>query len=189
MAFYGEIVQPDPTGNQKIDMSGNGHFRGTRLASIPHRIMAIAVDLGLAWLIYKILDWIVPDSWRTLNGLAEFMGYWLALSFAAFNLIWLQSKTGQSIGKMLFGLIVVHSFVDPHDMARQFYAYPSVWMMTGRTILHYCLDLFFLVGLLFMAKSWRRESIADWCCNTLVLRPADLNEVTIHRGLTGARDR
>ncbi len=189
--MYQPIEVPDQSDGVQFYLNGNGHFRGIRLASVPHRILALGVDVLLAYLIWKVFDLIIPEAWHTLDGIADLIGFFLAWAFAALNLVWLQSKTGQSIGKMIFGMFVVHPFIDPRNMEHHYFAYPSLWMMTGRTLVHYFADLFFLVGLLFMAKNQRRESIADWCCNTLVLRPRaeELSEVRIERGVTGARDR
>lgn len=189
MSMYQPINVPPQSAPGTIVLHGNGHYRGERLASVPHRILALLVDLLLVYIVWKVFDLIIPESWRTLDEIADFIGFCVALGVAVANFVWLQSKTGQSIGKMLFGMVVVHPFVDPRDLERTFYAYPSMWLMAGRTMIHYAADLFFLVGLLFMAKSQRRESIADWCCNTIVLRPVNMDDVKPLRGVTGARDR
>ncbi|MCM3484194.1 RDD family protein [Kocuria rosea] len=187
--YYSDIALPDNSAGESICHHGYGYFRGERLASVPHRLLALAVDVGLIYIVWKFFDLIIPESWRTLDGIADFIGICLALAVAVLNLVVLQSKTGQSVGKMLFGMVVVHPIVDPMNMERHNYVYPTVWMMAGRTLVHYFADLFFLVGLIFMVRSPHKLSLADHCCNTLVLRPFDLDAVTIARGLRGARDR
>ena len=189
MKLYSDIDVPIPGANETLEDHDDGYFRGERLASVPHRILALAVDVGLIYIVWAFFELIIPESWRTLDAIADLIGLILAWGVAIVNLVWLQAKTGQSIGKMLFGMVVVHPRVNPKNMTSHYYVYPTAWMMAGRTIVHYFTDLFFLVGLLFMARSAHRLSIADRCCNTLVLRPFDLNAVTIQRGLLGARDR
>lgn len=196
--MYADIVVPSEGDGSTFTLVGRGYYRGTRLAGLHWRLLAFTVDALLvlvAWLLGRlIMAGYEAFAVRTTTnfGLLEFV-----LSFIAEALPWavlilnavvMQSRTGQTFGKLLFGMIVVSPKVDPMNVAVAYYALPHPAMVAFRTALH-VIDLFLLLGVFSILLSNRRESLADKACNTLVLRPHDLTAIEIHEGLIGARDR
>ena len=75
------------------------------------------------------------------------------------------------------------------NVAVAYYTLPRPIIVVVRTVMHLTVDLFLCLGVVSILLSKRQESLADRACNTLVLRPRDLDSLTLHKGLLGARDR
>lgn len=195
---YNEIVVPSESDGSKLTLVGGGYFRGVRVANVGWRIAAALVDYGVVYLLY-LIGLVVNMVYYRLTAVAkvdlsglDFLvsGVIGLIPWVVFigNSIVMQARSGQSFGKMLFGMIVVSPKVDPTDMNVAWFAKPSGLLMVGRTLLHF-VDSIAFVGVALIALSNRNESLADRVCNTLVLRPLDLNALELHEGLIGARDR
>jgi len=197
--MYSDIVVPSEGDGSTFTLVGHGYYRGTRLAGIGYRLAAFAIDAGLVLLTNLIVSLVlqtylsltdntgrdvsVPD---TVVGVLLSLVPWVVL---VANSVVMQARTGQSFGKLCFGMILVSPRVDPMNVAVSYYAAPSALTILGRTAIHLTVDLFLCLGVVAILLSNRRESLADRACNTLVLRPRELDSVTIHKGLLGARDR
>ncbi len=197
--MYSDIVIPSEGDGSTFTLVGHGYYRGTRLAGIGYRLLAFAIDAGifyLATLIVTLLmqaymaltdntgrDVSVPDA---IVGVVLSLIPWAVL---VANSVVMQARTGQSFGKLCFGMIVVSPKVDPMNVAVAYYTLPSPIVVVARTVMHLTVDLFLCLGVVSILLSKRQESLADRACNTLVLRPRDLDSLTLHKGLLGARDR
>lgn len=197
--MYSDIVVPSEGDGSTFTLVGHGYYRGTRLAGLGYRLLAFLIDAALfyaATLLVSLIEWVylsltdntgrdvsVPD---TLVGLVLTLIPWAVL---VANSVVMQARTGQSFGKLCFGMILVSPQVDPMNVAVAYYALPKPLIVVLRTALHLTVDLFLCIGVVSILLSNRRESIADRACNTLVLRPRDLDSLTLHKGLIGARDR
>ncbi len=170
-------------------LSGNGYFRGVRLASIPRRAAAFLIDcavLGAAFVVMLLIGWgLDAIGLDTVAGLLT-----LAVMFAVWflNQVLMVAIVGQSVGKAALGLYVAQPLVDPMDVDAHFYGIPSIWTMIWRNIVH-GLDLVFLVGVASIFISNRRECLADRACNTLVFHPRDPAQLKLQRDISGAKDR
>lgn len=196
---YSDIIVPTEGDGSTFTLVGNGYYRGHRLAEVHYRIAAGLVDIGIffalwlpaAFLMKFYLNHIEPhlpyqlwlSSWVQL-----LMVGLLPTAVSFFNVVFMQSRTGQSLGKMLLGLVTVSPQVDPMNMAVNYFAAPSALKLAVRWCFH-AADAFLLIGVWVVAFSSRRESLADKACNTMVLRPYDLSSIQLHKGLLGARDR
>ena len=197
--MYSDIVVPSEGDGSTFTLVGHGYYRGTRLAGLGYRLAAFAIDAGivvavnlLMALLMKVYlsatastgqDVSVPDA---IVGLILSLIPWAVL---VANSVVMQAHTGQSFGKLCFGMILVSPRVDPMNVAVAYYAAPSLLTIVARTAIHLTADLFLCLGVVSIVLSQRQESLADRACNTLVLRPREPQSVTIHKGLFGARDR
>lgn len=197
--IYSDIVVPSEGDGSTFTLVGHGYYRGTRLAGIGWRLAAFAIDAGIVILVNLIAtllmtlylrvsantgrDVSVPD---TIVGLLLSLLPWAVL---VANSIVMQARTGQSFGKLCFGMVVVSPRVDPMNVAVAYFAAPGAFTLVVRTAIHLTIDLFLCAGVVSMVLSKRKETLADRACNTMVLRPLDEDSITIHRGLFGARDR
>lgn len=196
--MYSDIVIPSEGDGSTFTLVGHGYYRGIRLAGLHWRAFAFAVDAALvlaAWLLgallmagYEAMAVRTTTNHGTIEGIVSFIAEALPWAVLILNAVVMQSRTGQTFGKLLFGMVLVSPKVDPMNVAVAYYALPHPAMVAFRTALH-VIDLFLLLGVFSILLSNRRESLADKACNTLVLRPHDLNAITIHEGLIGARDR
>ena len=194
--MYSDIVVPSEGDGSTFTLVGHGYYRGTRLAGFGYRLAAFSIDAGLflaASLIVWLLEWAYLKITGGGIGIGDtIIGAILSLipwAVLVANSVVMQSRTGQSFGKLCFGMILVSPRVDPMNVAVAYYAAPSALMITVRTALHLTVDLFLCLGVVSILLSNRKESLADRACNTMVLRPHDLDSLTLHKGLIGARDR
>lgn len=196
---YPDIIVPTEGDGSTFTLVGNGYYRGHRLAEVHYRIAAALIDIGVFFAI-----WLPASFLMTLysNHVETHLPYQLWLSpllmtalvillpvaVSFFNVVFMQSRTGQSFGKLCLGLVIVSPQVDPMNMAVNYLAAPSMLKLAVRWCFH-AADAFLLIGVWVVAFSSRRESLADKACNTMVLRPYDLSSIQLHKGLIGARDR
>lgn len=199
MTMYSEIVVPSEGDGSTFTLVGHGYYRGNRLAAIHFRVGALLIDLALFYALYLPLSWLnylyssaiaprLPYELWAIQAALGLLAVAVPVVVTFLNIIVMQSRTGQSFGKMCLGLVLVCPRVDPMNVGFDFLALPGWFLLMCRTALH-AIDAFLLVGVAFVAFTTRRESIADKACNTLVLRPVNLDAVTLHKGLLGARDR
>lgn len=193
--MYSDIEVPSQGDGRTMVLIGHGYFRGNRLAEIHFRILAALIDAAIFFTVYLVLNFIASLYWKLQSGRVSDLALvltslplWTAISATFVNIVWMQSKTGQSFGKMCFGMILVHPRVDPMNVDYNFLAIPKMPTLVFRSLMH-GIDAAFLIGVIWMAVTQRRESIADKACNTIVLRPQDLDTLNIESGLIGARDR
>ena len=197
--MYAPIDIPSEGDGMTYVLTGGGYFRGGRLASLGYRILAALVDVAVvlvAWGVAVALVWLyyaLLQSTGLYSTKADaFVGFLIGLlpwAVVVVNSVIMQARSGQSLGKVVFGLVLVSPRIDPANVAFTFYARPSILLLLVRTGLHVVVDLFLLVGVASILLSHRRESIADRVCNTLVLRPSDPENVTTYSNMMGARDR
>lgn len=197
--MYSDIVVPSEGDGSTFTLVGHGYYRGTRLAGYGYRLAAFLIDAGivlLAELVVTLLMQaylaITANTGRDVSTPDMIVGLLLSLvpwAVLVANSVVMQARTGQSFGKLCFGMIVVSPQVDPMNVAVAYYTIPRPLIMAVRTALKVTVDLFLLLGVVSIVLSKRQESLADRACNTLVLRPRDLDSITIHKGLFGARDR
>lgn len=188
--MYPEIAVPSEGDGSTFALIGHGYYRGHRLAEIHHRVAAGLIDLAVfvvPWLLCDALRYLVTQNPAPGYGSA-FLVLLPALAVTYFNVIVMQARTGQSLGKLCLGLVLVRPMVDPMNVAVSFFALPSAPLLVVRWGFH-VLDSVLLVGLWFVALTQRRESIADKACNTMVLRPHQNDDLTLHTNMMGARDR
>lgn len=196
---YPDILVPTEGDGSAFTLVGNGYYRGHRLAEVHYRIAAGLVDIAIFFALWLPAAFLMKFY---LNHIEIHLAYQLWLSpwvqvlmvallpvaVSFFNVVFMQSRTGQSLGKMLFRMLTVSPQVDPMNMAVNYFAAPSGLKLAVRWCFH-AADAFLLIGVWFVAFSSRRESLADKACNTMVLRPYDLSAIRLHKGLLGARDR
>ena len=197
--MYSDIVVPSEGDGSTFTLVGHGYYRGTRLASFGYRLLAFAIDAGLVYaaiLICAVLQWaylhLTDNTGRDVSVPDAVVGVVLSLvpwAVLVANSVFMQARTGQSLGKVCFGMILVSPRVDPMNVAVAYYAAPSALVVATRTALHLTVDLFLCLGVASILVSNRNESLADRALNTMVLRPHDLDSIPIHEGLIGARDR
>lgn len=196
---YPDIIVPTEGDGSTFTLVGNGYYRGHRLAEVHYRIAAALIDIGIffalclpAALLMKfylnLIEIHLPYQLWLPQPLQILIVGLLPTAVSFFNVVFMQSRTGQSFGKMLLGLVTVSPQVDPMNMAVNYLAAPSVLRLVVRWCFH-AADAFLLIGVWVVAFSSRRESLADKACNTMVLRPYNLSSIQLHKGLLGARDR
>lgn len=188
--MYPEIAVPSEGDGSTFALIGHGYYRGHRLAEIHHRVAAGLIDLTVF-----VVPWLLCDALRHLLTQNSAPGYGAALlvllpalAAAYFNVVFMQARTGQSLGKLCLGLVLVRPMVDPMNVAASFFTLPSAPLLVVRWGFH-VLDSVLLVGLWFVALTQRRESIADKACNTMVLKPHDHDHIALTTNMFGARDR
>jgi len=164
-------------------VTGHGWFHGRKLANGAQRAASAAIDYGPCFFgIWLLGPW----------GCVPVIG-WLS-----WNSVWMQSRTTQSLGKMIMRTRLVVPSSDPLTCAT-YWAVPPLRMLASRTA-----SVFFLCILPIVSPMWfsiwvlwpillvclcaddRRESLMDKFSNTMVLaRAEDLRLSTTQ----GARDR
>ena len=196
--MYAPIEIPSEGDGTTYVLTGGGYFRGERLASVGYRILAALADGALAlvaWGVTGVLVWAYGEVLQAtgvystpVDALVGLVLGLLPWAVVVLNCVVLQARSGQSFGKLVFGLVLVSPRLDPTNVAVTFFARPSGLLLVARTALH-ALDLFLFVGVAAILVSNRRETIADRLCNTLVLRPAEPDDVPLAHLQNGARDR
>ncbi len=125
---------------------------GSELASWPARSAATFIDFAVTiWLPSRL-----PGE----------LGFWLAVVLVVLNSIFMQSRTGQSLGKVLLGLQLVWPIRDEnHDIMA---AYVPLGRCTARIVLHVA-DLIGFIGFLRRLWDFHRQPFADSWTKTVVL--------------------
>lgn len=196
---YPEIIVPTEGDGSTFTLLGMGFYRGQRLAAVHFRILSYLIDAALVAVLYFPLAWldgyyydvialkVSYDLWIIGDGLGV-AAVVVPLAVWFLNVVFMQSRTGQSFGKLCLGLVLVRPEVDPMNVAFNYLALPKMPLLVFRALME-GFDLILGIGVLFVLFTRRRESIADKICNTMVLRPYDLDTIYLHTDLTGARDR
>ena len=125
---------------------------GLKLADWPRRTVATAIDVFLTlWLPGQL-----PANTVTIV---------LCLALVGFNSVFMQSRTGQSLGKVLVGIHLVW----PADQDGIVLAYPPLIRCLLRVVAH-ALDLILFIGFLRPLWNSTRQTFADSITKTLVMQ-------------------
>lgn len=91
----------------------------------------------------------------------------LGFAWIIYNSMWRAGVTGQSWGKTIMNIRLIHVMTD-YGTGENYFCYPGL-----RTVPRYffhVLDLFFGIGLFYMLLSSERKCIADACVRTICIR-------------------
>jgi uncharacterized RDD family membrane protein YckC len=169
---------PDPKG--KIGKADGGYFT---LANWGWRAVAGLIDYGPLFMLYYIAAAIsagltseqtgagLENGWR-IGAVVESLSLLLILAIVGFNSVYLQGMTGQSVGKKLLGMQLVRGVTTTGN--EDLLVRPGVLWSAFRQLLHVVDAAVCWLG--FLAPLWtnRRQTFADICCNTVVLKEPGL---------------
>lgn len=161
-----------------------GYYGGLRLANWGQRALAGLIDLIVTVVLPgELLDWLISDTVR--RPLPDFPDYiveqpnpWndriavIVLVLFLLNTVFMQGRTGQSLGKLIVGVQLTRA--EPHGSAVAF-SYPGVPLCLARLLAHF-VDILSL-GIGFLRPAWhpQRRTFADSLMKTVVLaEPARL---------------
>ena len=119
-----------------------------------------------------VVDWVAPAVVEWIL----FQGHLAALVWVyyIFNSIWLQGRTGQSIGKKVCGNIILCHVMNDDDQFWSWYCYPGIVRCAWRFCCH-IFDLVFPWG--FLLRPWyngRSRTYADTFASTSVYKARNL---------------
>ncbi len=161
MSRYQPVSPLGHLDNQTAAISGAGYWRGVRLANVGHRcFFAGAAYLGAAAMTavcLALVEWIVPYAADTaFLDLAGWVAFVVAAAMA-------KVEFDDDLGPWM----TVRPLLDPKT-GEPFLAPVSTARHAARVVCH-ALDAFFLIGLVVMARSPYRQSIADKITGTIVV--------------------
>ncbi len=180
MSRYQPVSPLGHLDNQTAAISGAGYWRGVRLANVGHRcFFGGAAYLGAAAMTavcLALVKWIVPEAVGT--GLLDLMGWVMFVAAAAETKLVFDEDFGP--------WLTVRPLLDPKT-GEAFLAPVTAPRHAARVVCH-ALDAFFLIGLVVMARSPYRQSIADRITGTIVVHKVINGRPTKVIDAPGVRD-
>lgn len=134
----------------------SGWLFGSPLASWPRRSVATLIDFGVTIWLPTLIFGNVAKLW-----------FISILILVGGNSVFMQARTGQSLGKVLLGVQLVWPVRAPGH--GKIAAYPSLGLCTARVLLHSIDIIFFGIGFLRPLWNWKRQTFADSITKTVVL--------------------
>lgn len=137
---------------------------GTEDEVVRKRILAALVDFVGLWLVLGLLTDVATRISATLGGLMASLG--IVVSFAYF--IYFEAEYGQTVGKMAMDVVVVTETGDP-------ITYREAAIRTLLRIVD-VLPAFYIVGLVAMFVTDRKQRLGDLVADTVVVRSLEKGE-------------
>ena len=164
---FGTGATPEPD----EPLAGKGVLGQYHLASWWWRVAAGLIDFGATiWLPVAVLDAAASVFGRSPHGGWELL---IVVVLVVANSAVLQGVTGQSLGKVIFGLQLCRPVLD-RDRQVPILALPGVVRCLWRLVLHVLLDFpLFPFSIGFCRPLWaaKRQTFADRWVKTVVLAP------------------
>lgn len=172
---FGPQSHEDPVGNSGVSGTHifRGFYRGRTLASGTSRLCSGAIDYAPAIFAYYWLGTI---------------GHVMAAAWLWWNVVYMQARTSQSIGKLVMGTRVVVPSLNPNN-SNAYWAAPTSALLTWRLTINVLMIWMWplaIIAWIRLCLNARQESFADSWSNTLVLKDAGDIELS---PVKGARDR
>lgn len=165
---------PDKDLKVSNNASSKGQL-GTEKDVVLHRIFAVIIDyivLGFSSLFIAgawVYSWIAPTGLATNPIMAPVLGLiMIIMTLFLVIILWipyaiiLETWRGQTIGKMILGIVVVKENGEPCTFAAA--------LLRNVLRLIDVLPQFYLIGFIFMALAEKRQRIGDRLANTIVVR-------------------
>jgi len=149
------------------------------LASLPRRVLAFVID-GLIVGCPLLLAWVragyLPNQ-GPMSAPAEALGaLFVSLTLIAVNDWMLVAMRGQTVGKIILGIAVVHASGERPTWGM---AFVRTFMRFGVAGVMYCLGpVWLLIDGIWMVANADRQTIHDVCAGTYVCRVADGKRVS-----------
>jgi len=112
------------------------------------------------------IDFIAPNI--VFSELFGSFGSTLLLAFIVFNSVWMQGRTGQSLGKRLLGLRLCRIVDSYNDYS--YYVHVTPGLCFGRLVAHVLDVMPFLYGFIRPVFSPRAQTYADSVAHTVVIK-------------------
>lgn len=160
------LISVQPAQVEKVLVSSMGQM-GTEKDVILHRIFAVIIDYIVLWFLsFAVLGASIAPGLAAKSPMAAFSGIVMALFLVIilwiFYGIILETWRGQTIGKMIMGIVVVKENGEPCTFVAALLR--NVFRLID------VLPAFYILGFIVIALTEKKQRIGDRLANTVVVK-------------------